>query len=187
MNGSIRLARESDAAALADIYAPVVRDTTISFEMTPPDAAEMAARIAKTLAMFPWLVWDEGGRAVGYAYASKHREREAYQWSVDVSCYVHPDFRGRGLGRALYGRLFPVLEAQGFQTAFAGIALPNAASVALHESMGFTPIGIYKEVGWKLGAWRDTGWWQRRIGHAVPDPLPPRPLGSLGPGVLERS
>ena len=167
------------------IYAPVVRDTTISFETTAPDAAEMAARIAKTLAMFPWLVWEEGGRAVGYAYASRHREREAYQWSADVSCYVHPGHRGRGIGKALYARLFDILRAQGFQSAFAGIALPNAASVALHESVGFEPIGVYREVGWKLGAWRDTGWWRRRLGEAVPEPLPPLPLRSLGPGILD--
>lgn len=181
----IRLAREDDAADFAAIYAPIVRDTHTSFEMSPPDAQEMRARIAKTLAMFPWLAWEEGGRAVGYAYASRHREREAYQWSVDVSCYVHPDFHGRGIGKALYGKLFEVLEAQGFQSAFAGIALPNAASVALHESAGFEKIGVYREVGFKAGAWRDTGWWGRRVGRAPREPSAPRPLRSLGPGMLD--
>ena len=183
----IRLARAGDAAQLAAIYAPIVRETVISFELEPPSADEMRARIEKTLAVFPWLVWEGEGRVLGYAYASKHRERRAYQWSVDVSCYVHPDARGRGIGAALYRALLRILRKQGFQMAYAGIALPNEASVRLHEAVGFTPVGIYREAGYKLGAWRDTGWWQCRVGDAPADPAQPTPLRELGlgPGILD--
>ena len=141
--------------------------------------------IAKTLPEFPWLVDERGGEVAGYAYASRHRERLAYQWSVDVTCYVDERFRGRGVGKGLYVALLRVLRRQGFQSALAGIALPNAASVALHESVGFTPLGVYRNVGFKLGQWRDTGWWQCSLGDPVPDPQAPRPLASLGPGILD--
>jgi len=181
----IRLARPGDAADVLVIYAPVVRDTVISFEMQVPTEDEMRARIEKTLPLFPWLVEERDGRLLGYAYASRHRERLAYQWSVDVSCYVHPDARGRGVGAGLYRALLGILRRQGFQSAYAGIALPNAASVRLHESVGFTPIGVYRESGFKLGAWRDTGWWQCRLGDAPANPEPPRALASLGLGVLD--
>jgi phosphinothricin acetyltransferase len=182
----IRLARPGDAADMLVIYAPVVRDTVISFELQVPSGDEMRARIEKTLATHPWLVEERDNRVVGYAYASQHRARAAYQWSVDVSCYVHPDARGKGVGGGLYRALLAILRRQGFQSAFAGIALPNAASVRLHESVGFTPIGVYRESGFKLGAWHDTGWWQCRLGDAPANPEPPRPLASLGLGVLDQ-
>jgi phosphinothricin acetyltransferase len=181
----IRLATPGDAGAFHEIYAPIVRDTTISFETEPPPVAELARRIGETLATHPWLVMEIDGAVAGYAYAGLHRERRAYQWSVDVSCYVHERARGRGVGRALYTRLFEVLRRQGFQSAYAGIALPNDASVALHRAVGFEPVGVYREAGWKLGAWRDTSWWQRRVGDAPPDPQPPRALALFGPGILD--
>jgi phosphinothricin acetyltransferase len=136
----------------------------------------MCARIEKTLRTHPWLVHDDAGDILGYAYASKHRERAAYQWSADVSCYVRPHARGRGIGKALYAELLRMLEAQGFRNAYAGIALPNEASVRLHESVGFTPIGVYRGVGFKQGAWRDVGWWGRRLGDPEPSPRPPSPF-----------
>lgn len=105
---------------------------------------------------------------------------------MDVSCYVHPDARRQGVGAALYRELIGLLRLQGFQTAYAGIALPNEASVRLHESVGFTPVGIYREAGYKLGAWRDTGWWQCRLGDAPPDPRAPVALNQLGPGILDK-
>jgi len=181
----IRFARAEDAAEIAAIYAPIVRDTFISFETVAPTVDEMRARIDKTLATHPWLVDERDGRIAGYAYGSTHRAREAYQWSVDVSCYVHPDARGKGIGAGLYRKLLALLRRQGFQSAYAGIALPNAASVRLHESVGFTPVGIYREAGYKLGAWRDTGWWQCRLGDARADPAPPLALAQLGPRVLD--
>jgi len=181
----IRLARVTDAEEVVAIYAPVVRETYTSFELEPPGPQEMRERIEKTLSMYPWLVFEREGRVAGYAYASKHRERRAYQWSVDVSCYVHADARGQGVGSALYRKLLVVLRRQGFQTAYAGIALPNGASVALHESVGFVPVGIYREAGYKLGAWRDTGWYQCRVGEAPANPAAPVPLPQLGLGILD--
>ncbi|MGE5616983.1 MAG: arsinothricin resistance N-acetyltransferase ArsN1 family B, partial [Bacillota bacterium] len=155
----IRLATPDDAAAVAAIYAPNVTDAVISFEYVPPDVAEMRRRIEKVLAQFPWLVWEEGGIVGGYVYASAHRERAAYQWSTDVSAYVHPDFRRRGVAKALYRTLFEILRVQGYQNAYAGITLPNAPSVALHEAVGFTAVGVYRHVGFKKGRWHDVGWW----------------------------
>jgi L-amino acid N-acyltransferase YncA len=181
----IRLATVADAAAIQRIYAPIVRDTVISFELEPPTVEEIGRRIEKTLPDFPWLVDERGGEVAGYAYASRHRERPAYQWSVDVSCYVDERFRGNGVGRGLYVALLGVLRRQGFQSALAGIALPNAASVALHEAVGFESVGIYRNVGFKLGRWRDTGWWQCNLGEPVPDPQPPKRLASLGPRILD--
>jgi L-amino acid N-acyltransferase YncA len=173
---NIRIATPADAAAVAAIYDPIVRDTAISFETEPPGETEMRARIEKTLAGLPWLVAeDAAGTLCGYAYASRHRERAAYQWSVDVTVYVREDRRGQGAGRALYGRLLPLLAKLGYCQAFAGIALPNDGSVGLHESMGFEAIGVYRDVGFKHGAWRDVGWWQKPLGarHASM-PRPPQ-------------
>lgn len=157
----VRVATFADAERCASIYAPFVRDTCISFEVTPPDPAEMTKRIQAALA---WLVAEgEDGAVVGYAYANRHREREAYSRSADVTVYVDPVCARRGSGRRLYAELLRSLKEQGFHAAFAGIALPNAASVGLHEAMGFSAVGIYREVGWKFGAWRDVGWWQRLL------------------------
>jgi phosphinothricin acetyltransferase len=156
----IRLATPLDAEAVAAIYRPVVATTAISFETTLPDCNEMARRIDETLRSYPWLVCVVDGRTAGYAYASRHRVRGAYQWSVDTSVYIAEDYRRRNIGRGLYTSLFAILAAQGYFNAFAGIALPNPASVALHEAMGFEPIGVYRRVGYKLDRWHDVGWWQ---------------------------
>ncbi|WP_437378725.1 arsinothricin resistance N-acetyltransferase ArsN1 family B [Inquilinus limosus] len=175
----IRLATPEDAPALQAIYAPIVAETAISFELTPPTAAEMAERISKTLPAHPWLVLERDDRILGYAYAGPHRARPAYRWSVDVSVYVAEAGRRQGAGRALYERLFVLLRRQGYQSAFAGIALPNPASVALHEAVGFVPLGVYRAVGFKHGAWHDVGWWQRPIGDRPGDPAEPRPVTEL--------
>jgi phosphinothricin acetyltransferase len=169
----IRLARAHDAAPVAAIYAPFVTGTATSFEYSPPDAAEMAARIASTLVYAPYLVQEIEGEVLGFAYASKHRERAAYQWSVDVSVYVHERARRKGVGRALYTSLFALLRLQGFYTAHAGITLPNPASVGLHEALGFRPVGVYQSVGFKRGGWHDVGWWQLplRARTGTPEPL----------------
>jgi L-amino acid N-acyltransferase YncA len=169
----IRLARPDDAAAVADIYRPYVEATPISFEVVAPGPDEMRGRIVATLERRPWLVYEDGGRVVGYAYASSHHAREAYQWSVDVAVYVRQDFHRRGVGRALYDDLFPRLAQQGFANAYAGITLPNEKSVGLHESLGFTPVGVYRNVGYKLGAWRDVGWWHRQLQPLPSTPQPP--------------
>jgi phosphinothricin acetyltransferase len=168
----IRLALEQDAPQIAGIYAPVVRDTPISFEVDPPTAAEMARRVTDTLAVFPWLVVDRSGEILGYAYASAHRTRAAYRWCVDTTIYVDPHVHRAGVGRALYTSLLQVLALQGFYSAYAGITLPNPGSVGLHEAMGFEPLAIYRDVGYKLGAWHDVGWWHRTI---TPRPRVPEP------------
>lgn len=154
---------ERDASACAAIYAPFVTDGWVSFELEPPKAAEMARRIARYGASHAWLVAEIDGRIAGYAYASPHRDRAAYDSSCDVAVYVDPAFARSGVGKALYGELLPAMKAKGLHAAFAGIALPNPGSIGLHEAMGFTPVGIYREVGWKAGGWRDVGWWQKLL------------------------
>jgi phosphinothricin acetyltransferase len=163
-----------DAAACAAIYAPYVTDTVISLEEVAPDAHEMAARMEATARTHPWLVAELDGVVAGYAYASRHRERGAYRWAADVTVYVGPYHHRRGVGRALYETLLGLLADQGFRTACAGITLPNPASVGLHEACGFRPVGVYRAIGWKLGAWRDVGWWQCDL--AGPSGGPPSPL-----------
>lgn len=161
---TIRTATLADAEAITAIYAPIVENTSISFELSPPGVDEMRGRIVKTLPDLPWLVSEDSqGSVNGYVYASKHRERRAYQWSADVTAYVREDSRGTGVGKRLYLALFEELAALGYFQAFAGIALPNAASVALHESVGFEHIGVYRNVGFKLGALHDVGWWPKQI------------------------
>lgn len=176
---SIRLATELDAEEVAAIYAPNVTDTIFSFESEPPGAGEMHRRIEGTLKRYPWLVCERRGRVSGYAYAGAHRSRAAYRWSVDVSAYVREDERRTGVGGALYAVLFSVLALQGFYNAYAGITLPNPASVGLHEAMGFRPVGVYRGVGYKMGAWRDVGWWHLPLRELVADPAPPAELPSV--------
>ena len=176
MATTIRLAEESDAAYVQAIYATSVRDTAISFELEPPTVDEMRGRISSTLERFPWLVCEADGAVLGYAYASSHRSRLAYQWSVDVSVYIDPSTHRHGLGRAVYASLFGILKLQGFANAYAGITLPNPASVGLHESMGFERVGVYREVGYKAGAWHDVGWWYLKLGMHALAPEPPLTL-----------
>jgi L-amino acid N-acyltransferase YncA len=159
----LRAATTDDARRCAAIYAPYVTESWISFEEVPPTADEMAARIAANGASHGWLVAELDGQIAGYAYGSPHRTRSAYKTSCDVAVYIDPAFARRGVGRALYGALLPQLKDKAYHAAFGGIALPNAASIALHEACGFTPVGVYHEVGWKLGGWRDVGWWQRLL------------------------
>ena len=174
MRPRIRLATEEDAEQIAAIYTPYVRSTFISFELDPPDAHEVKQRLRTISSRYPWLVCTRNSEVLGYGYGCEHRTRAAYQWSVDVTVYVHPQFQRGGMGRAIYSTLLPLLKLQGFFNAFAGIALPNTASVGLHEAMGFRPVGIYRSVGYKLGAWRDVGWWQlplQEVNDAPESPL----------------
>jgi phosphinothricin acetyltransferase len=156
----VRLAEPSDAAGVQAIYAPIVRDTAISFEIDPPSIEEMSRRIVSTLPRYPWLVCADDREILGYVYAGRHRERGAYLYSVDVTAYIHERARRSGVGRALYSTLLALLATQGYYRAFAGITLPNEASVGLHEALGFKRIGVYPAVGHKFGEWHDTMWLQ---------------------------
>jgi phosphinothricin acetyltransferase len=160
----IRPAIAADAERFASIYAPYVRDTCISFETDAPDAGAMAARLADTQASgLPWLVLEAAGRVAGYAYASKWKGRCAYRYSVETTVYLDAAERGRGFGRALYARLLEGLVRDGFRTAIGGIALPNDASIGLHEALGFTKVAHFAEVGFKQARWVDVGYWQRHL------------------------
>jgi phosphinothricin acetyltransferase len=163
MGKRIRSIEVSDAAAVRDIYAPFVSDGATSFEVVPPDVSEMERRIMDLRARYPWLVFESDGKVLGFAYGSPHRARPAYQWCVDVSVYINSDWQHRGIGRALYTALLALLRRQGYFNAYAGIALPNRASVGLHESFGFTPIGIFERTGYKFGQWHDVIWLQLRL------------------------
>ena len=179
MSTTIRVATPADAETILAIYAPIVQQTAISFEVEPPTLMAMRARIARTLQQLPWLVCAPHGEVLGYVYASPHRTRPAYQWSVDVSVYTHAKARRSGVGRALYCSLFELLTLQGFYNCYAGITLPNPASVGLHVAMGFQPVGVYQTVGYKLGAWHDVGWWQRGLKPCLSHPAPPTTFAVL--------
>jgi L-amino acid N-acyltransferase YncA len=182
---AVRLATEQDAAALAEIYRPYVESSPITFEIDPPNETDMKRRIQETLSSHPWLVAESASsRIVGYAYATTHSVRAAYRWSVDSSVYVDTGFHRRGVGRALYIPLFEILTALGYFNVYAGITLPNSASVALHESFGFRRIGIYRNVGYKLGSWHDVGWWGLALRPPVPNPSPPKALGDTCSNLL---
>ena len=174
---AIRAATTADAPSIAAIYRPYVEDSVISFEEVAPSAVEIAARM--TAAALPWLVAVGESGVVGYAYAGPHRSRAAYRWAVDVSVYLAAAGKRRGTGRALYTQLFSLLRDLGYVRAYAGITLPNPASVGLHEAMGFTLVGVYHRVGFKNGAWHDVGWWQLSIAAETDGPPPePRPWTS---------
>lgn len=159
----IRPATLDDAEACSAIYAPYVTDSWISFEDAPPTSLEMVTRIISYANPYGWFVAEIDGQVCGYAYGSPHRTRGAYRTSCDVAIYVDPAFAGRGIGRNLYTALLSQLKDKGYHAAFAGITQPNAPSTALHETFGFTLVGTYREVGWKMGAWRDVSWWQRLL------------------------
>lgn len=180
----VRAATPADAGAIAGIYAPYVRDTAISFETVAPDETQMAARIAKILPVLPWLVHESDRRVTGYAYAGPHRERAAYRWSVDAGIYLDGGAHRKGIGSALYAVLFAALRLQGYHRAYGGITLPNAASVGLHEAQDFKPIGVYPQVGFKLGAWRDVGWWGLDLAPSDHEPREPLPFT---PEILDRA
>jgi len=157
---TIRSATGADAARIAEIYGHYVRETPASFEIDPPRAQEMLGRIEAGTGTYPWLVAEEDSAVVGYAYGGEFRKRAAYRWSAEVSVYIDAEHRARGAGRALMSRLLDQLRAGDFANAFAGVTLPNPASVRLFESLGFEPIGVFRNAGYKFGAWHDVGWWQ---------------------------
>ena len=160
---NIRLATTEDADSILDIYRPYVVETAISFEAEGPTIDDMKGRIAKTLSLFPWLISEEDGVITGYAYAGPHRSRCAYSWSVESTVYLRRGCQGKGIGKKLYGELINRLKTQGAFNILGVIALPNEASVGLHESFGFKKIAEFKDIGFKLGKWWDVGYWQLQL------------------------
>ena len=177
---TIRLATAFDSSAIASIYRPHCEGSAVSFEQVAPSAVEMAKRIATVTTQRPWIVLEDAGSVVGYAYAAPHNERWAYRWSVNTAIYISGTHQRRGAGRALYVTLFSLLRHLGYYRAVAGITLPNAASVGLHQAMGFALVGVYRDIGYKLGAWRDVGWYEAELQPTVAEPQEPRPISVLG-------
>ena len=178
----IRLADpDRHAPAVADIYRPAVQSSLATFEEAPPDAAAVAGRMRAVLARMPWLVAIEAGteRVLGYAYASPHHDRAGYRWSVNISVYVRPEAQGGGVGRALYEHLLDLLRRQRFVNVYAGVALPNPASEALHAAIGMERVAVYRRVGYKLGRWVDVAWFGMRLRDADDRPAEPIPIGDL--------
>jgi phosphinothricin acetyltransferase len=174
----IRHATPDDATGCLEVYAPFADDTAVSFEHEAPSVEEYAQRILRVNRTHSFLVAESAHEIAGFAYAGVHRERMAYRWTCEVSVYLGPDHRSQGVGRALYETLFPLLEQQGFRLLLAGISVPNPASVALHKSLGFDEIGVYRRIGWKAGDWRDVMWLAHQLGadtHETELPPPPGP------------
>lgn len=179
MGGTIRFAEPRDAAAIQAIYAPNVEGAAISFELRPPTVAEMADRMAKITTQYPWLVAEHAGSVAGYVYACQHRERAAYRWAVDVTVYVDAVHRRKNVGSGLYTGLLSLLRMQNYSQAFAGITLPNPGSVGVHEAVGFKPFVVFPQIGFKLGEWRDVGWWQVELQSFAGDPPEPLSISEL--------
>ena len=175
----IRLATAQDSAGLLKIYGPFVENTAVSFECAVPEEAEFSKRINTVLEKLPWLVCEIGGEIVGYAYASMHKARAAYDWSVDTSVYVDPAHHGKHIGTALYTALFNLLRVQGYINAYAGITQPNAKSNGLHASFGFVPIGVYHHVGYKLGAWHDVKRLELTLCELPTNPARPKTMDEI--------
>ena len=175
----IRVARTTDAAAIAGIYAHYVRETAITFELEPPAPAEFAARIETCLLTHPWLVAQRDDRIVGYAYAGRFSARPAYDWSAEITVYLDHACRGQGLGTRLYGALVRLLHEQGYHALYAGITLPNPASLALHHAIGMADVGIYREAGFKDGRWHDVGWYGMTVSPSDPPAIAPLTFADL--------
>lgn len=175
----IRPAAPGDAAAMLEIYAPIVTSSAITFEYEVPQVADFAARIENVMQVYPWLVAESGGRIAGYAYGGRFRERAAYQWCCESSVYVHPDFQGQGLASTLYGTLFGLLAGQGIINVYAVITLPNPKSAALHGKMGFVETGTLHKAGFKHGAWHDVLLMEKMLRQHPDEPESPKPYFSL--------
>ena len=180
----IRLVIPEDAAGILEIYAPYISNTSFTFEMEVPTVEEFADRIRTYLINWPWLVCEIDGKIAGYAYATKYRERTAYQWCVESSVYIHDDFQRSGIARALYTALFDILKQQGFNTVYAVINLPNEKSISLHERLGFHHFATYEKAGYKLGKWKNVGWWQLSINDYGDAPAAPIKFSEMDKNFL---
>jgi L-amino acid N-acyltransferase YncA len=180
----IRLATVEDASGILQIYAPYIRDTSLTFETDVPTIEAFQQRIENYLQNWPWLLCDDEGLIAGYAYASRYRERVAYQWSVECSVYIHDQYHHAGIGKALYEALLAILKMQGYRNVYAVINLPNEASVRFHEHCGFSFFAEFPKVGYKLGQWKNVGWWQKKINDYDFDPEPPVKFSELNKDFL---
>ena len=176
---TLRLATAADAAAIAAIYAPYVTDSVISFELVPPDAAEMAGRIERIVARTPYVVAEVDGVVRAYAYGSRHRDRAAYDWTVETTVYVDRSLHRSGLGRRTMVAVLDLLRLQGAHLAVAGITPPNPGSIGLHEALGFRDIGTFEAIGYKFGAWHGVTWMALELGPRADVPAPLRPMPEL--------
>ena len=183
MTTIIRVAQLDDAADILAIYAPYCTSSNVTFETSPPTIEEMVDRISRIATTYPWLVAEADGRVVGYVYATRFRERVAYRWTVEVAVYIASSHKRCGLAQALYTSLFSILRTQGFSKVVAGITVPNPASVALHERMGFHPTGFFPGVGHKDGEWLDVGWWQLELQPEIASPTEPQAFPLLRESV----
>lgn len=175
----VRLATPEDAAGILAIYAPYIANTSFTFETELPSVNDFAERIRNYLIQWPWLVCEANGMITGYAYATRYRERTAYQWCVESSIYIHDDFQKAGIGKILYTALFEILKRQGFNNVYAVINLPNEKSVAFHEKLGFHYFATYEKVGYKLGKWKNVGWWQLSLNTYGDEPAAPVKFSDL--------
>jgi phosphinothricin acetyltransferase len=179
MTARIRVATADDAPSILDIYAPYCTSTVVSFEIVAPTESQMRERISRVTAHYPWLIAEIDDRVAGYVYASQHRERAGYRWAVDAAVYIAQSHHRRNVGRALYSTLFSLLREQGIFQAYAGITLPNVASVGLHEAVGFENIAVFRNVGYKLGRWLDVGWWRMQLKPPVENPPEPKRFSEI--------
>lgn len=178
-NWKIRLATEDDSGSILQIYTPYIVNTAITFECKVPTMIEFKERMANIQRIYPWLVCEINNHIAGYAYASRYKERESYKWSVDFSVYIIPEYHRRNIGKALYFALFELLKLQGFYNAYAGITLPNVKSESLNESFGFKAIGVYHNVGYKLGSWHDVKWYELKIQEHIKPPVEPKSIDEI--------
>lgn len=181
----IRMATLQDAEKILAIYAPYVKNTAVSFEYEAPTPAAFRQRMEGIMAFYPYLVWEEEGEILGYAYAHRHQERKAYQWNAELSIYLHPDATRRGLGSKLCLALLDLLRLQGVKTAYSCVTLPNAASEALHAKMGFSPAGVWRNSGYKHGAWRDVGWFEKELSPYEENPKDPVSIHDVSRDVID--
>ncbi len=186
----IRPIRGADAQQVLDIYAPFITGSFVTFENIIPSLTDFSNRIKQVSLQYPWLVATEGDQIAGYAYAGRYRDREAYQWMVESSIYMRPDFKGKKVAKRLYGALFELLKEQGICKVFAVISVPNAESVGFHEHMGFSGFATYRNVGFKLGVWKDVGWWELPLTTQNTEPTTPIPWSEMDReligGILQR-
>lgn len=182
----LRLVNPSDAKAILDIYGPYIQNTSLTFETEVPTVNDFAKRVKKYLEKWPWLVCEINGVITGYAYASLYRERSGYQWSIECSVYIKDEHHQSGIGKALYFSLFEILKRQGYNNVYAVINLPNDKSVAFHEKCGFSHFAIYEKVGYKLGQWKNVGWWRLIINEFVEEPASPILFSALNKDFLKK-